>query len=57
MYEVELSSDRRENSSLQHYLQTIGKHNLLTREEEYALARRIRDAKKLLAAGKKLGMK
>ena len=42
MYEVELSSDRREDSSLQHYLQTIGKHNLLTREEEFELARRIR---------------
>jgi RNA polymerase primary sigma factor len=46
VYEVELSSDRRENSSLQHYLQTIGKHNLLTREEEYALARRIREGDK-----------
>ena len=46
MYEVELSSDRRENSSLQHYLQTIGKHNLLTREEEYALAKRIRGGDK-----------
>ncbi len=41
MYEVELSSDRREDRSLQHYLQTIGKHNLLTREEEFELARRI----------------
>ena len=46
MYEVELSSDRREDSSLQHYLQTIGKHNLLTREEEYALAKRIRGGDK-----------
>ena len=26
MYEVELSSDRREDASLQHYLQMIGKH-------------------------------
>lgn len=42
MYEVELSSDRREDPSLQHYLQTIGKHDLLTKEEEFALARRIR---------------
>ncbi len=42
MYEIELSSDRREDPSLQHYLHTIGKHNLLTREEEYELARRIR---------------
>ncbi len=42
VYEVELSSDRREDPSLQHYLQTIGKHNLLTKEEEFALARRVR---------------
>ena len=42
VYEVELSSDRREDSSLQHYLQTIGKHKLLTREQEFELARRIR---------------
>ena len=46
MYEVELSSDRREDRSLQHYLQTIGKHNLLTREEEFELARRIRNGDK-----------
>lgn len=46
MYEVELSSDRREDRSLQHYLQTIGKHNLLTREEEFELARRIRQGDK-----------
>ncbi len=42
MYEVELSSDRREDPSLQHYLQTIGKHKLLTKEQEFELARRIR---------------
>jgi RNA polymerase primary sigma factor len=42
LYEVELSSDRREDPSLQHYLQTIGKHDLLTKEEEFALARRVR---------------
>lgn len=42
MYEVELSSDRREDASLQHYLQMIGKHDLLTKEEEFELARRIR---------------
>ncbi|MCP4291793.1 MAG: RNA polymerase sigma factor RpoD/SigA [bacterium] len=46
MFEVELSSDRREDRSLQHYLQTIGKHNLLTREEEFELARRIRTGDK-----------
>jgi RNA polymerase primary sigma factor len=46
VYEVELSSDRREDSSLQHYLQTIGKHALLTREEEFELARRIRTGDK-----------
>jgi RNA polymerase primary sigma factor len=42
VYEVELSSDRREDPSLQHYLQTIGKYKLLTKEEEFELARRIR---------------
>jgi len=42
VYEVELSSDRREDPSLQHYLQTIGKHKLLTKEQEFELARRIR---------------
>jgi RNA polymerase primary sigma factor len=46
MYEVELSSDRREDASLQHYLQMIGKHRLLTKEEEFELARRIRDGDK-----------
>jgi RNA polymerase primary sigma factor len=46
MYEVELSSDRREDPSLQHYLQMIGKHKLLTKEEEFELARRIREGDK-----------
>jgi RNA polymerase primary sigma factor len=46
MYEVELSSDRRENASLQHYLQMIGRHDLLTKEEEFELARRIREGDK-----------
>lgn len=46
MYEIELSSDRREDSSLQHYLQTIGQYDLLTKEEEFELARRIRTGDK-----------
>lgn len=46
MYEIELSSDRREDTSLQHYLQTIGQYKLLTKEEEFELARRIRDGSK-----------
>jgi len=46
VYEIELSSDRREDASLQHYLQTIGKYKLLTKEEEFELARRIRGGDK-----------
>jgi RNA polymerase primary sigma factor len=46
MFEVEMSSDRREDPSLQHYLQTIGKYALLTRDEEFDLARRIRGGDK-----------
>jgi RNA polymerase primary sigma factor len=46
VYEVELSSDRRQDPSLQHYLQTIGKHKLLTKEEEFQLACRIREGDK-----------
>jgi len=46
VYEIELSSDRREDTSLQHYLQTIGQYKLLTKEEEFELARRIRDGSK-----------
>ena len=42
MFEIELQSDRRQDPSLQHYLRTIGRYALLTREEECALARRIR---------------
>ncbi|MBK6898244.1 MAG: RNA polymerase sigma factor RpoD/SigA [bacterium] len=41
-----MSSDRREDSSLQHYLQTIGQYKLLTKEEEFELARRIRAGSK-----------
>jgi RNA polymerase primary sigma factor len=46
VYEIELSSDRREDASLQHYLQTIGKYKLLTKEQEFELARKIRDGDK-----------
>jgi len=46
MYEIELSSDRRESSSLQHYLQTIGKYSLLEKSQEFELARRIRAGSK-----------
>jgi RNA polymerase primary sigma factor len=46
MYEIELSSDRRENPNLQTYLQTIGRYSLITREEEFALAKKIRDGDK-----------
>lgn len=42
MYEIELSSDRREDANLQNYLRTIGHYPLITREEEFALAKRIR---------------
>jgi RNA polymerase primary sigma factor len=46
MFEVELASDRRNDPSLQHYLQVIGQTELLTKSEEYELARRIRDGDK-----------
>jgi RNA polymerase primary sigma factor len=46
VYEIELSSDRREDTSLQHYLQTIGQYKLLTKEEEFELARKIRAGSK-----------
>ena len=47
MYEVELSHDRRADPSLQHYLETIGKHQLLSKDEEFELARRIREGDKI----------
>jgi len=46
MFELESSSDRRNDPSLQHYLQTIGRYRLLTREQEYELARSIRQGDK-----------
>jgi RNA polymerase primary sigma factor len=46
MFEIELQSDRRQDASLQHYLRTIGKYTLLTKEQEYDLARRVREGDK-----------
>ena len=51
MFEVELNSDRRVDPSLQHYLQTIGKTKLLTREQEFALAYRIRGGDRVALDG------
>ena len=42
MYEVERSPDRRQDQALQHYLRVIGRYQLLTKEGEFELARRIR---------------
>ncbi len=42
MFEVELSHDRRQDQALKHYLNTIGRYDLLKPEEEADLARRIR---------------
>lgn len=42
MFEVESSCDRRVDSGLQHYLQSIGRYRLLTRDQEYELAGSVR---------------
>jgi len=42
MHESETNHDRRYDPALKHYLQTIGRYQLLTKEEEVDLARRAR---------------
>jgi RNA polymerase primary sigma factor len=42
MYEVELGSDRRADPGLQQYMRTISRYELLTRDEEFELARSLR---------------
>jgi len=42
MFEVEQNHDRRLDPALKHYLRTIGRYELLAREEEAGLATRVR---------------
>ena len=46
MYETESSLDRRSDRALRHYLSSIGKYPLVSREEEFSLARRVRGGDK-----------
>jgi RNA polymerase primary sigma factor len=43
MFEVEMAADRRRDPALKHYLDMISRYELLTKEQEGDLARRIRE--------------